>query len=70
MDKPARVIGHRSTPPSGELPSKVSREAMARMAQYRTRAPKGVFHYQSHEQANRDRERWLIQAMVENQGLR
>jgi len=40
---------------------------MTQMAQYRTRAPKGVFHYRSHEEANRDRERWLIDAMVARQ---
>jgi hypothetical protein len=33
------------------------------MARYRTRAPKGVFRYQSHEEANRDRERWIVEAM-------
>ncbi len=43
---------------------------MAQMAQYRTRAPKGVFHYKSHEEANRDRERWLMEAMVANQAER
>jgi hypothetical protein len=37
---------------------------MSQMAQYRTRAPKGVFVYRSHEEANQDRERWLIDAMV------
>ena len=37
---------------------------MTRMAGYLTRAPKGVFHYRSHEEANRDREQWLIEAMV------
>jgi hypothetical protein len=45
----------------------LAREAMTQMAQYRTRAPKGVFHYRSHEEAHRDRERWLIDAMVARQ---
>jgi hypothetical protein len=34
------------------------------MARYRTRAPKGVFHYKSHEEANRDRDRWQTEAIV------
>jgi hypothetical protein len=38
---------------------------MGRMARYRTRAPKGIFIYRSHEEANRDRDRWLVEAMVE-----
>jgi hypothetical protein len=37
---------------------------MDQMAGYRTRAPKGVFFYRSHEEANADRERWLIDAVV------
>jgi hypothetical protein len=43
---------------------------MKRMAQYRTRAPKGVFHYKSHDDANRDRDRWLTEAMVAKQAKR
>ena len=38
---------------------------MTQMAQYRTRAPKGVFHYKSHEDANRDR--WQTEAIVAKQ---
>jgi hypothetical protein len=38
---------------------------MAKMARYRTRAPKGVFIYASHEEANRDRDRWITEAIVE-----
>ncbi len=34
------------------------------MASYRTRAPKGVFRYRTHEEANRDRERWTLEAML------
>lgn len=36
----------------------------------RTRAPKGLFFYQSHEQMTRDRERWTIEAIVHKQGER
>jgi hypothetical protein len=66
MDEKTRIVGRRSPPPAGELPSKAARDAMTAMAQYRTRAPKGVFHYKTHEDANRDRDRWLIEAMVAN----
>jgi hypothetical protein len=38
---------------------------MSEMARYRTRAPKGIFLYRSHEDANRDRDRWLVDAIVE-----
>ncbi len=37
---------------------------MDRMARYRTHAPKGVFLYRSHEEANADRDRWLTEAIV------
>lgn len=64
MDEKMRVVGRRSPPPAGELPSRAARDAMTAMAQYQTRAPKGVFRYKSHEDANRDRDRWLTDAMV------
>jgi hypothetical protein len=70
MDKPPRVVGRRPPPRPGELPNKAAREAMEQMAQYHTRAPKGVFHYRSHEEANRDRDRWLTEAMVLRQASR
>lgn len=59
----ARVVGRRKTPPAGELPSPEAREAFTKMAAYRTRAPKGVYRYESHEAANRDRENWTVEAM-------
>ena len=34
------------------------------MADYLTRAPKGIFRYKSHEEANRDRDEWQVSAMV------
>jgi hypothetical protein len=40
---------------------------MTQMAQYLTRAPKGVFRYTSHEEANRDRERWQLAAVLATQ---
>jgi hypothetical protein len=59
-----RVVGRRTQAPAGEPPSREARAALEAMASYRTRAPKGVFRYDSHEQANRDRERWTVEAMV------
>ncbi len=40
---------------------------MTAMARYLTRAPKGIFFYRSHDEANRDRERWIVEAIVERQ---
>jgi hypothetical protein len=38
---------------------------MVEMAHYRTRAPKGIFVYASHAQANLDSERCVVDAVVE-----
>ncbi|MCI0569538.1 MAG: hypothetical protein L0Y66_02190 [Myxococcaceae bacterium] len=59
-----RVVGRRAQAPLGQPPSKEAREALTRMADYVTRAPKGVFIYASHEEANADRERWTVDAVV------
>jgi hypothetical protein len=59
-----RIVGRRERAPVGQPPPAASRQAMTRMAGYRTRAPKGVFIYRSHEQANADRQRWRIDAML------
>jgi hypothetical protein len=37
---------------------------MTRLAQYRTRVPKGVFIYYSAEEMNADREQWTVAAML------
>lgn len=60
-----RTVGKRKTPPLGRPPSPETRAAMAALARYRTRAPKGIFIYSSHEEMARDRERWTVQAMLE-----
>lgn len=60
-----RIIGRRVSPPVGELPPAEARRAMTAMASYRTRAPKGVFIYRSHEEMDADRLRWTVEAMVE-----
>jgi hypothetical protein len=61
----ARIVGRRATPAAGSPPSEAARAAMTAMARYRTRVPKGVFIYRSHDEANRDRDRWIVDAMVE-----
>jgi hypothetical protein len=61
-----RVVGKRERPPEGVVPSAEARAAMTTMAAYSMRAPKGVFIYASHEEANRDWEAWRQEAMREN----
>lgn len=41
------------------------RAAMTRNARYRTRAPKGVFFYASHEEMAADRLQWTIDLIAE-----
>ncbi len=60
----ARVIGRRRRAPIGRPPPPETTAALAEMARYLTRAPKGVFVYRSHEEANADRDRWLVSAIV------
>ena len=60
-----RVVGRRSRPSIGELPSAEARAAHASLQQYRTRAPKGIFIYRSHEEMEADRLRWTVEAIVE-----
>lgn len=43
------------------------RALLAQLAQYRTRAPKGVFIYHSPEEMDADRRRWTVDAIVERQ---
>jgi hypothetical protein len=59
----ARVVGRRKQPPAGQVPPMATRDAFAAMANYRTCAPKGVYRYASHAEANRDRERWQLEAL-------
>lgn len=65
-----RVVGKRVAPPPGTLPSPEARAAMTANARYLTRAPKGLFFYNSHEEMTRDRERWTIDAVVARQAER
>lgn len=65
-----RIVGKRVAPPPGTVPTAAARAAMDANLRYRTRAPKGLFFYQSHEQMTRDRERWTLEAIVHKQGER
>ena len=67
MEDFLRVAGRRVPPPAGVLPSPEARAAMTRMANYFTRAPKGIFRYKSHEEADRDREKWQLAAVIDKQ---
>jgi hypothetical protein len=60
----ARTVGHRTPPPVGTPPTAEARAAWSAMAAYQTRAPKGVFIYESHEEMSRDRERWAAEALA------
>lgn len=53
-----RVVGARRAGPVGEPPRPAAREAMTKNASYVTGAPKGVFRYRTHEEANAHREAW------------
>jgi hypothetical protein len=59
-----RVVGSRQSR-VGMPPDAVTRAAMTQMAKYRTRAPKGVFFYNSHAEMEADRLRWTVDAVVE-----
>ena len=37
---------------------------------YRTRAPKGLSFYENHEQMARDRDQWMVEAIVQKQSER
>lgn len=65
-----RTVGKRLAPPPGRIPSEATRAAMDANARYRTRAPKGLFFYESHEQMASDRERWAVEAIVQKQSER
>ena len=65
-----RVVGKRVAPPPGTIPNEATRSAMDANARYRTRAPKGLFFYESHDQMARDRERWTVEAIVRKQSER
>jgi hypothetical protein len=59
-----RVVGRRERPPMGSVPTAARRAALATLACYRTRAPKGVFIYRSHDAMEADRLKWAVEAVV------
>lgn len=59
----SRTIGRRRQPEG--LPDAAARAAWTQMAQYRTRAPKGIFLYDNHAQMEADRLKWTVEAMTE-----
>ncbi len=59
-----RVVGKRVTAAPGGMPDSRARAAMTANAQYRTRAPKGIFFYRNHEEMIRDRTRWTLDAVL------
>jgi len=66
----ARVVGRRTHVPVGTPPSAAIRAALDSLANRLTRAPKGVFRYATHDDMQRDRERWQVQAIVDTQRSR
>lgn len=67
-----KVVGHRISParltgipcgPSEALKALLQENA----ARGTSRVPKGIFRYRSHEEANRDWDRWQAQAIAEQQ---
>lgn len=60
-----RIIGKRISRPVGQFPDAATRAAMDANLRYRTRAPKGIFFYRSHDEMTRDRERWTVDAIVD-----
>ena len=66
----ARTVGRRVPPPIGVPPTVEARAAWISLAAYRTGVPKGVFVYSSHAEMTSDRERWLVDAMVDRKRSR
>ena len=60
----ARIVGHRISAPVGAPPGPAARAAWNAMAAYRTRAPKGVFVYRSHEEMSLNRDQWAAAAVA------
>lgn len=63
----SRIVGRRQRPPPGAPPSPERRAALAELARYRTRAPKGIYLYRTAEEADADRVRWQVEAMLAKQ---
>ena len=70
---PARTLGRRALDIAerrrirglGGGPTEEEIRWIRSMSQYRTRVPKGVFRYRSHDEANADWERWHAELVAE-----
>lgn len=63
--QPIGLTVGRRRPRTGAMSDAPARALMAQLARYRTRAPRGVFVYGSHQEMEADRMRWLVEAMVD-----
>ncbi len=61
-----RTVGRRKARDGHPLTA-ADRAAMTSSARYFTRAPKGIFFYRSAEEMHADRQRWIVDAVVERQ---
>lgn len=61
-----RVIGHRRPRDLGEFgpPTDQEQAWLSSFAHRRTRVPKGVFRYRTHEEANADWDRWNAEVVA------
>ncbi len=59
-----RTVGRRRSRDGQQLTTE-DRAAMAQLARYRSRAPKGIYIYHSAEEMDADRVRWTVDAIVE-----
>jgi hypothetical protein len=59
-----RTVGRRVARDGRPLTA-ADRAALTSLAQYRTRAPKGIFVYHAADEMDADRRRWTVDAIVE-----
>jgi len=68
--QPIGLVVGRRRPRDGTPLDAAARARITELARYRTCAPKGIFIYDSHEEMEADRLRWLVDAMVRKATLR
>jgi hypothetical protein len=61
-----RTVGRRQARDGRPLTAQ-DRAAMTASARYLTRAPKGIFRYRTAEEMHADRQRWIVDAVVDRQ---
>jgi hypothetical protein len=65
-----RIVGRRQSPVLNDNckePSRSLQALLVELSASRTRTPKGIFRYATHEEANRDHERWRAAAVAARQ---